>query len=365
MPERNLLDELMKLLNQPGPINWPLASQLADHLSGSPQPIDPWLADEYLQIARFAQLQLRQVAGVSSDPMTGVILVDRRGWTENNLRSFGYLVEPLAEKLGARSDPGPMDAVLKPLVPALLGMQVGAMVGMMSGDLLGLFDTGLPSVDPAGLTFLVPNIEEFASGNGLDPRQVRLWVALHEVAHHSLISRAWVSPHVTGIFADLVGSMELDPEAMAGWREIMADPAQLEAGLARGDGLANLAGRLPDDANLAAFRHFSAMVEGTGSYLVDRASPGLLSDLPTIRSAVSERLQGKSTQLQGMIGIESPESAAGMYGPAAAFCAEVEERWGGGSMHRMWERPENLPRPEEVQDATGWAARVLLEDPFA
>ena len=101
MPDRNLLDELMKLLNQPGPINWALATQLAHHLTGSPQPIDPWLAEEYLELTRLAQLQMADTAGLTSDPMAKAILVDRTGWTDQHLRSFRYVLEPLAARLSA------------------------------------------------------------------------------------------------------------------------------------------------------------------------------------------------------------------------------------------------------------------------
>ena len=87
--------------------------------------------------------------------MTRTILVDRAGWADHHLRSFRYLVEPLAAKLATAPGSGPLDAILKPLGPALLGMQMGAMVGTMSGDVLGLFDTGLPTAEPVGLTYLV------------------------------------------------------------------------------------------------------------------------------------------------------------------------------------------------------------------
>ena len=118
MPDRNILDELMKLLNQPGPVNWALAGQVAGHLSGPTEPIDPWLAEEYLDLTRLAQLRIPETTGLPSDPMTRTILVDRAGWADHHLRSFRYLVEPLAAKLATAPGSGPLDAILKPLGPA-------------------------------------------------------------------------------------------------------------------------------------------------------------------------------------------------------------------------------------------------------
>ena len=367
MQERNLLEELMKLLNQPGPVNWALASQLADHLSGPPEPVDPWLAEEYLELGRYARLRLTQATGVATDPMTEAILVDRKGWTEHNLRSFSYIVEPLAARLAGSAGSGPLDAVLKPLGPALLGMQMGAMVGMMSEGVLGLFDAGLPTAEPSGMVLLVANVEAFATESGLDPRQVRLWAALHEAAHGALAGRAWVRPHLVGLFKDLAGSMELDTGAMAGWQEELADPAKLEARLSEGGGFAGLFGDPVGDDHLEEIRRFVAVLDGYGSYLVERASEELLPDLASIREAMASRMSSRHRNrgAQAMVGgLFRLEPAAGTHGPAAAFCAEVADRWGEPAVHRVWERPDNLPTDGELGDATGWAARVLLDDPF-
>lgn len=363
MPDRNLLEEFMKLLSQPGPVNWALAAQLADHLSNPPQPLDPWLAEEYLELARFAQVRLTEATGIHSDPMTETTLVDRNGWARHNLRSFSYVVEPLAAKLAASPGSGPLDAVLKPLGPALLGMQMGAMVGMMSEGVLGLFDAGLPPSQPSGIVFLVSNIETFATESGLDARQVRLWSALHEVAHEALTGRAWVRPHLANLFRDLAGSLELDTGSMAGWHEELADPAKLEARLSEGGGFAGLFGGPLHEDSLEGVRMLLTVLDGYGSYLVERASSGLIPDLPSIWDAMSSRQRNRSDQsLVG--GLFRLQSTAGTPGPAATFCGEVAERWGDAAVHRVWEGPESLPIGDELNDTTGWAARVLLDDPF-
>lgn len=363
MPDRNLLDELMQLLNEPGPVNWALAAQLADHLSGPAEPIDPWLAEEYLELARFAQLQIPRATGIPVDPMIEVVPVDRIGWMRRNLRSFAYVVEPLAAKLASGSGAGPLDAVLKPLGPALLGMQMGAVVGSLSKSVLGLFDAGLPASHPAGITVLVPNIETFTAEYGLEDRQVRMWSILHEVVHHALLSRPWVHPHLAGIFDALIGSAELDISAMARWHEDLADPAKLEERMTQGGVLGLFGGPIEKD-DLGPIESLISMLEGYGSYLVGRASEKMLPDLPSIRAAISSRRVNRIGE-SVLGGLFKVESTAGGEGPASAFCLEVSNRWGEAAVHRIWEGPENLPMPQELKDATEWAARVLLDDPFA
>ncbi len=365
MPDRNLLDELMKLLNQPGPINWALASQVADHLSGPPVPVDPWVAEEYMELARFALRQLPQVTGIPVEPTIDVVPVDRIGWTKRNLRAFDYLVEPLGAELGVGSvGAGPLDSILKPLGPALLGMQIGALVGGMSEEVLGRFDTGLPATDPVGVYVLLSNLETFSASNGLDTRQVRLWSALHEVVHHTLVGRPWVRSHLTDLGKEAVGSIEFDTSSMADWYEDLADPAKLEEKLIDGGGLTGLLGKPISDENLAPLRTLIATLEGYGSYLVERASESLLPDLDSIRIAMSSHNRKGAGHLS-LGGLFTVDSAAGLSSPTTAFCAEVHARWGDVAVHRIWERPENLPHPTELGDTTGWAARVLLDDPFA
>ena len=360
MPERNLLDELMKLLSQPGGVNWALASQLADHLSGPSDPIDPWLAEEYLELIRFAQLRVSQT-GMPVDPMAENLLLDKKGWTSHNLRSFSYLVEPLATKLDVSTGSGPLDGVMKPLGSAMLGMQMGAMVKMMSERVLGLFDTGLPTARPAALTFLVSNIESFASEHALDPRQVRLWTALHEVVHSTLVGRSWVRPHLIQLFDDLTGSMEMDTGAILGWQENLADPAKLEELFSQEQGFSSLFSGPLQDWSLESIKNLMAMLEGLGTCLVERAGSDLLPDLHSIRTAMSAHIHSPDLGLHGLFELET---GAGGYGSGAAFCAEIADRWGDDAMLRIWEGPENLPVTEELQDATGWAARVLLNDQF-
>ena len=38
----DLFSKLFDLFDQPGPINWKLAAEVARHLSGETEPVEPW-----------------------------------------------------------------------------------------------------------------------------------------------------------------------------------------------------------------------------------------------------------------------------------------------------------------------------------
>lgn len=364
MTDPNIFDELMKLLNQPGPINWALAEQITDHVAGQRQPIDPWLAEEYIELTRLAQLRVTEATGLDAGPLVEVIPVDTNEWARRNLKSFRYLIEPIAEKLSSAPSAGPMDAVLRPLVPALLGMQMGATIGALSQRVLGQFDVGLPTADAGDLLFVVPNIEAFAVEHDLDPRQVRLWVALHEVTHQVQFGRPWVRDHFQTLIDRYVESVDLDTTAFGSGVEDFNDPERVREMLEEGGGLPSFLSGPDQTPQLEAIQAFMAIIEGYGDHMMDSVAGDLLPDLAAMRGAMDRR-RGESAGHDPLAQLLGMDEKLAQYELGARFCREVESRWGTGSLHRLWEQPENLPSMDELHDATGWAARVLLDDPFA
>ncbi len=358
----DLFSQLFELFNQPGPVNWRLAGEVASHLAGDPEPIDPWLADEYQQLTRLAQLQIAEATPLEVGSAVSGSPVDGASWAAENLRSFRYLVEPLADQLETPEGGGPLDAILKPLGPALLGMQMGVMVGFLSHRVLGQFDIGLPTAEQQEIYYVVPNIESFARDHGLEPQHVRLWVALHEVTHQAEFSVSWVRPHFFELVERYVGAIEIDITGITDRLQQMQDPSQLERMMEDPTGLSSL---LSTDAQLPALAEVQAMMaflEGYGDHVMDRAAPKLLPDLSRMRRAMdsrrSEPAQGEQV-LNRMLGLELKHE---QYRLGTSFCVEVARRWGEDALSRIWHAPENLPTLDELQDPVGWAARVLLDE---
>lgn len=363
----DLFSQLFELFNQPGPVNWKLAEQVARHLSGTREPIDPWLADEYQDLTRVAQMHLASVAALRVGSEPSGTPVDRATWAELNLRSFRYLVEPLAAKMGeaeALPSPaaGPFEAVFRSLGPALLGMQMGTMVGLLSHRVLGQFDVGLPAEDTGRLFYVVPNIEAFARDNHLDPRQVRLWVALHEVTHQAEFAIPWVGPTFRSLVDEFLAGLEFDAASIGEKLQALQDPSSLEQLM---DDPAGIAGLVMTDAQrpaLEAIQAFMAVMEGYADHLMDRAAPQLLPDVGSMREAMSRRRAEASESdlvLSRFMGLELKRL---QYEQGAAFCADIERRWGSDTLNTLWQGPDKLPTLAELTDPVGWAARVLVAD---
>lgn len=356
----NIFDQLIELFNQPGPVNWKLAAEVAHQMAGQPEPIDPWLADEYQDLARLAELQVSSASGLTITQALTAQPVDRRTWADENLQSFRYLVEPLSSKLS--SDLGTAQPFLQPLAPALLGMQMGVMIGFLSNRILGQFDIGMPTADAKALYFVVPNIEDFASSNHLDPKQVRLWIALHEVTHHAEFSVPWVRPRFLEMVTGYIDGLDLQSERLTQRFEAITDPTQMQSLFDDPAGLAGWIGEPGDREALDRIQAFMAFVEGYAEYIMDVAAPNLLPDLDRMRSAVRERRSAPSESEQALNRLLGLELKHEQYELGAEFCRDVARRWGGTKLAKIWESADHLPSLNELADPTAWAARVLLDE---
>lgn len=356
MASDNIFDRLAELFRSNGPVNWRLAREIAESIAGEHEPVEPWLAEEYRELAVTAGMRIAATSPL--EPATADVRpVDRRTWAGDNVESFAYLAEPVAEKM---TGSGPFESALQPLGPALLGMQMGSVAGFMSHRVLGQFDVGIPAGSDAGVAFVVPNIESFATDHGLDARQTRLWVALHEVTHQAEFEVPWVREHFLMLMHRFVEGLEVDPDEISRRIESLQDPESLQQMLDDPSGFTGLLAGEGQEGSLHDIRAFMAVMEGYGDYLMDRAAPGLIPEAPEMRQAIDRRRaepsQGEQI-LQQVLGLDLEHE---QYRRGAGFCEEVDRRWGDESLARIWDGPEMLPTVGELEDVVGWAARVLL-----
>jgi putative hydrolase len=353
----NLFERLAELLQSSGPVNWRLGREIAESVAGQAEPIEPWLAEEYEELANAAALRMAAASTLDVAP-AGVRILDPRTWASETVDAFAYLAEPIAERLGG-ADAGPLGGAL-PLGSALMGLQMGTMTGFMAQRVLGEFDIGIPTGEDRGAVFVVANVEAFAETHGLDRRQTRLWVAMHEIAHDAVLSLPWTREHFLMLVHEFVEGLEPDRDGLMGRMDLLQDPEELQRLL---DDPGKAPGLFVNEGGTDAvdrMQAFMAVVEGYGDRMIDTAAAGLVPEAERIRAALDERRSepsGSEQMLGSLIGLELHQAE---YGKGAAFCAEVERRWGSEALERLWEGPEMLPTAAELDDPVGWAARVLL-----
>jgi putative hydrolase len=365
----DLFAQLFRMFQSSGPVNWNLAKELTKNLAGERQQIEPDIAEEYRELGHVAELRIQATADLPAPSPGDLNPTDRTTWALENIQTFRILVEPLSDKLsggfaglpGAESL-GQMGAMLQPLGPALLGMQAGTMVGFMSHRVLGQFDTGIPAVDHEEPYLVVPNVEAFAFEAEVDTRQARLWATIHEMVFQRLMEIEWLKGHFVSLVNAFYETVEFDVSDLMGQMGALDDPDRIRELLGE-DGASTpaLLKGSADPVRLAAIQSRTAFIEGYGDYLVRKAGSDLLPDLDLIESANTRRRSEPDQAeqyLQQIAGLELQRHRAA---DAAAFCREVEQRWGETALDRVWEQPDNLPTLTEFTDPVGWAARVMMD----
>jgi putative hydrolase len=373
MDDEGIFEQLFKLLQSSGPVNWKLAREVTKSLAGPPQIIEPDVAEEYRELAHVAEVRISAVTDLPS-PATGELNpTDRATWAAENQQSFRVLVEPLSDKLSGLTDTdqipgmpdlgGSMGAMLAPLGPALLGVQAGTMVGFMSHRALGQFDTGIPAMDHDRPYVIVPNLDDFAIDHGIDHRQIRLWGALHEIAFHRIMAVEWLRGSFVSLVESYYDSVELDMSDLMGKLAAMSDPEEIQRVFGSdSEDPTGLMKANADPGKLAKIQAFTAFIEGYADHIVRLAGSELLPGIERIEEAYRVRRTepDKAEQfLQQFAGLELQRWRSQ---DAMTFCHEVTERWGADALDKVWEDPENMPTLDELSDPIGWNARVLLSE---
>lgn len=352
----NLFDRLADLLRYPGPVNWRLAREIAESLAGSPEPIEPGLVEEYRELAETAARLVDRATPLDAGGASITVAVhDRRGWAATNVESLGYLAEPIGEQLSVGGEASPLAL----LGPALLGMQVGSIVGFLSQRVLGRFDAGIPAGSAGGVAFVVPNIESFATRHDLDPLQLRLWVALQEVAHQAELAIPWVPERLHMLAHQFAEGLEIDPDAIRRRFEALQNPEELEALMSDSGGLGELFRSESEPEALHGLRALTALIDGYAEFVVREVGATLVPQAVRIREAkdleTAESSEGPRLQDMAGLAIDHDDYRLGL-----DFVSAVARRWGPEAVARVWEGPETAPTFAELSDPVGWAARVLL-----
>ena len=348
MADDDLFARLFELFNQPGPVNWKLASEVSHHLTGERKPVEPWAAEEYRELTRLAEYRLEQSSGLAVTPAPDVLPVDAREWADRHLEAYGYLSEPF-------SSMGGMTGPMAQLAPALVGMQVGSLVGGLAAWVLATFDAGLPTDRPLPLAVVVPAVEEFAGSHGFDASSVRLWVVSEEAAYRTLGSVPFTAEHLRHLLEAEASTIDFDPSSLSGLMG-MTDPAMIQ------DAVAGELGDMFDSEETSNARTeteaFLGLLAGYSRLLAARATAELLPNRDEIVAARDNERDNGEPQIP--FGPTPPSSAAIQAGHA--FCLEVERRYGTDELTRLWTSSGRIPSKAEIEDPVGWAARVLLDD---
>lgn len=385
-----LFGDLAKLLGQGGGgVPWDAARNLALAVAtdNAAEPnVDPLERIQLEQLARVAELHVANVTGLSTS-VTGrgltVLPVNRSIWAQRTLDDYRPLLEKLAASLGstdglAQVDDadlggGPDDqfaAMLGPMIqamqPMMVAMTAGSMVGHMARRAFGQYDLPIPRTPGDELLILVPNLDEFGKEWSLPADDLRLWICLHEIAHHTVLGVPHVRARLESLMGEYTTKFRNDPQALEehlGDIDLSGGPESL-AGLQRALGEPGaLLGAIQSDEQRALLPHLEAVVAvvvGVVDHVMDEVGAKLIGSYGMLTEALRRRRveTGEADRfVERLLGLELTQA---VYDRGSAFVAGVIERAGPEGLARLWEDEAMLPSPPEVEAPGLWLARIDL-----
>jgi putative hydrolase len=101
-----------------------------------------------------------------------------------------------------------------------------------------------------------------------------------------------------------------------------------------------------------------AVVEGYSEHVMDAVGEKVLPGYGKLRDAMDRRRASRSAPqriLERLLGLDLKMR---QYVVGKQFCDAVEEKHGIETLNRVWESPELLPSPTELDRPEDWVSRI-------
>ena len=361
---------------------------------GTSEPnVEPVVRMEYESLVRVAELNVADRTGltVSRAGTLGVRPVTRAGWAAASVDAYRpYLArmteipdDPVAGPAtfgpggievvsGGTEDPttdpsaGWLSGLVAAMAPLMASVTTGTMVGRLATRNLGSYDLPIPR-EGDEILVVAPNVAAFADDWSLPAEDLRLWICLHEVAHHAVLG----VPHLRAVLVDLLsrhagafrndsselqerlGDVDLSggPEALARLHEVL-DPEMVLGAV-----------RSPEqEALLPRLEALVALVIGYVDHVMDDVGGTLIGSYRQVTEAVRRRRVGTGEAARFVERILGLDLTQEQVARGTAFVDGVVDRNGADGLARLWSDKRHLPTPAEVAAPGLWLARIDLPD---
>jgi coenzyme F420 biosynthesis associated uncharacterized protein len=283
------------------------------------------------------------------------VVVDRPTWIALNADSMAALMDPVLGKLLESQRSTPSDTA-RAIGGKVTGGEAGALLAFMASKVLGQYDLA-PDGTPQ-LMLVAPNLVQVERELGVDPSDFRLWVCMHEETHRVQFTAVpWLRDHMIDRVRTLATDLVPDPESLQATVSRLRHqlPDALRTG---GAGVADLIATPEQRAELAKVTAVMSLLEGHADVVMDEVGPQVIPSVSQIRARFNERRKGVGAfdrLLRRLLGLEAKMR---QYRDGAVFVRTVTDSVGVDGFNRVWESPDTLPLPAEIETPSAWVARV-------
>ncbi|HEY7591030.1 MAG TPA: zinc-dependent metalloprotease [Candidatus Limnocylindrales bacterium] len=352
-----------------GLVDWPEAERIAvSRLRRAPGALT---AEELRAVepayARAMDRIVPRLSAALETQLPGVVersgVVDRAAWVHANVQTFASLIGHIEGELLDQVVPvgsGFGKAAMAIANRYVTTRQLGFLLGFMGQKVLGQYDLALLSAEatPGRLLFVEENIRQTAQALNVPLAPFRTWIALHETTHaFEFEAHPWLRPYIA---RRLERQLELFSRGAASLgRDALRAIGRSLRGEAAGE---HWMERLMSDEQRALFRETQAvmsLLEGFSDYVMDEVGRDLVPDVETISARFHERRERRTPFERAILRVTGMDLKLEQYKKGEKFVRALAEARGPAALRRLWEGPETLPRPGEVDEPQRWLERVM------
>lgn len=342
-----------------------------------PQP-DPEVSDEVSRAThdafRLAELWLENV----TDPAVGVpeaTALTRKQWVEQTFSGWQRLVKPIQSNMSnalsaSIAEQAPEE--LKPMLAgagqmftsmsdSMFGLQLGEALGTLSGSVLSGTEYGLPLLTDSRPALIEANIAGAAAEIGVEPTELRIYLAVRELALLWLFKRApWLVGHVETALSKYAAGIELDLDRIQGMAGSL-DPSNFQQMSEEiRQGMFNPQVTEAQQDALTSVQNLLAVVAGWADIVTYQACQALGSR-DAIREALRKRQSTDSTADQTFADLLGLDLRPKRVRDAAALFSYLEQSEGAEARDAVFTHPDLLPTSQDLDDPLGYRERRTQE----
>lgn len=253
---------------------------------------------------------------------------------------------------------GQVQGMLERMSAAMFSTQLGQAIGTLSQEVLTGSDVGLPLVPDDHIVLLPTAIDELAVGLSLDVAEVRLYLAVREVARTRLFAQVpWLGPQVLASVRDYAADITFDLDAIESQLQgvDLQDPEALQSALS-----GSLFAPTPSKAQERALDRLEtslALIEGWVDVVAEAATARTLPEGAALAEAIRRRRAtgGPGEKVfRGLVGLDlRPRRLR----DAANLFKAMENAHGRSARDDVWEHPDMAPQSADLDDPLGYVER--------
>jgi coenzyme F420 biosynthesis associated uncharacterized protein len=269
-----------------------------------------------------------------------VLVLDQVGWVKANAQSVNGMVDESAL-------PAPVTAA----TAKGAAVEVAGVMSLLSTRVLGQFDPF--AVETGRLMFVAPAVLAAEEAMGVDPRDFRMWVALHEATHQVQFATApWLREHMRTLLSGVVSTRVKMP-GVGGIVDLFATIGRI----IKGD--ASLVDLIRDEDMRASLDEATAilsLLEGHADVVMDEVGAGVIPSVRKLRRKFEARRDsGQGGFLSNLLGMDLKLA---QYRDGAKFVRAIRREVGQKGFSRIFDEPANLPGTNEIHEPQLWLDRV-------